>query len=369
MRALAKRKSVVVLLALLAVGIVAWALMRPEPTPPPRKSGESMSAIVYHEYGTADVLRLEQVDKLLPEDHQVLLEVRAAAANPLDWHYMRGTPYLMRIESGFRAPSDPHLGADVAGVVVAVGRDVTHFKPGDEVYGVGGGTFADYVRSSEKRVALKPANLTFEQAAAVPVAGMTALQALRDEGQLEAGQKVLINGASGGVGTFAVQIAKVLGAEVTGVCSTRNVAMVRALGADHVVDYKTTDYTQSAERYDLIVDNVGNRGLLENRRVLQPNGRYVLIGGGGPDEGRWIGPMAKPVKALLLSPFVSQQFGMMLASVNRADLDFMRQLIEQGKVTPVIDRAYSLAEVPEAIRYLETGRARGKVVIRVAGTG
>jgi NADPH:quinone reductase-like Zn-dependent oxidoreductase len=166
-----------------------------------------------------------------------------------------------------------------------------------------------------------------------------------------------------------VQIAKVLGAEVTGVCSTRNVAMVRALGADHVVDYKTTDYTQSAERYDLIVDNVGNRGLLENRRVLQPNGRYVLIGGGGPDEGRWIGPMAKPVKALLLSPFVSQQFGMMLASVNRADLDFMRQLIEQGKVTPVIDRAYSLAEVPEAIRYLETGRARGKVVIRVAGTG
>jgi NADPH:quinone reductase-like Zn-dependent oxidoreductase len=328
-----------------------------------------MQAIVYHEYGTADVLRLEKVEKLLPEDHQVLIKVQAAAANPLDWHYMRGTPYLMRLESGLRRPKDIGVGVDVAGRVEAVGRNVTQFKPGDEVFGTGGGSFAEYVRASESKIVLKPANITFEQAAAVPVAALTALQGLRDKGRLQPGQKVLINGASGGVGTFAVQIAKSMGAEVTGVCSTRNVDMVQRLGADHVIDYTTEDFTEGAERYDLILDNVGNHSLLAFRRVLKPTGIYVQIGGGGPDDGKWIGPMARPVKALLMSPFVSQELGMLLASINKDDLTVMKELMEAGKVTPVIDRSYALRDVPEAIRYLEQGHARGKVIITLDQEG
>jgi NADPH:quinone reductase-like Zn-dependent oxidoreductase len=325
-----------------------------------------MKAIVYCDYGTAEVLRLEDIEKPNPEDDQVLVRVRAAAVNPLDWHYMRGTPYIMRIESGLRKPKDTRFGVDYAGTVEAIGRNVTQFKPGDDVFGARSGALAEYVAvRAERAVVMKPANLTFEQAASIPVAAITALQGLRDKGKVQPGQKVLINGASGGVGTFAVQIAKSFGAHVTGVCSTRNVEMVRSLGADQVIDYTTEDYTRSAQRYDVILDNVGNRSLSENRRILKPEGRFVLIGGGGPDNGRWIGPMAKPVKAIMLSWFVPQDMGMLLADVNKEDLTILGDLMQAGKVTPVIDRRYSLSEVPAAIRYLEEGHARGKVVINL----
>ena len=365
-RPLLRRKSTLVVLALLSVAFLGFALSGSEPPPPPRGSGKFMQAVVYRQYGPPDVLRLERTEQWLPEDHQVLIKVRAASANPLDWHYMRGTPYLMRMDTGWRAPKSPRLGADVAGVVVEVGKDVTRFKPGDEVFGTGGGTFAEYVRSSESKVVRKPAELTFEQAAAIPVAALTALQGLRDKGHLHAGQKVLINGASGGVGTFAVQIAKALGAEVTGVCSTRNLELVRSLGADHVVDYTSEDVTQGAERYDVILDNVGTRPLLDFRRVMKPDGIFVIVGGGGPNDGKLIGPMARPLQGLLLAPFVSQQFVMLLADINDKDLQFISDLIVARKLTPVIDRTYTLSEVPAAIRYLEEGHARGKVIITVA---
>jgi NADPH:quinone reductase-like Zn-dependent oxidoreductase len=245
-----------------------------------------------------------------------------------------------------------------------VGRNVTRFKPGDQVFGGRSGALAQYVVAKQDRaVALKPANVSFEQAGAVAIAATTALQGLRDAGRLEAGDKVLINGASGGVGTFAVQIAKSMGAEVTAVCSTRNVELVRALGADHVVDYTRDDYTSVDGRYDVILDNVGNRSLAENRRVLEPDGRYVLIGGGGPEAGKWIGPMVKPLQALATSPFVSQDMGMFLATLAREDMQQLAELMSSGAVTPVIDRRYALAEAAEAIRYLELGRARGKVIV------
>ena len=260
------------------------------------------------------------------------------------------------------------MGVDFAGTVESIGRNVTRFKPGDEVFGGRSGAFGEYVTvRAERAVTLKPPGLSFEQAASVPIAAITALQALRDQGQLKPGQKVLINGASGGVGTFAVQIAKSMGAHVTGVSSTRNVDMVRSLGADAVVDYTKDDYTQGEQRYDLILDNVGNRELSENRRVLKPEGRYVLIGGGGPDAGNWIGPMAKPLQAMVYSWFVSQDMGMLLADLNAKDLGVLADLMKAGQVTPVIDRRYSLPQVPEAIRYLETGRARGKVIITIDG--
>ena len=363
-RTLLKKRSTRIVLLVLAVVFATFWFARPASTPL-RGSGELMKAIVYHDYGSADVLRLGEIEKNLPNDNQVLVKVRAAAANPLDWHYMRGTPYIVRMDSGLFKPKVGRLGVDMAGVVEAVGRNVTRFKPGDEVFGTGGGAFAEYVLASESKVVLKPANLTFEQAAAVPVAALTALQGLRDKGRIQPGQKVLINGASGGVGTFAVQIARSFGADVTGVCSTRNVDMVRALGADHVIDYTREDFTLGAQRYDLILDNVGNHSLLAFRRVMNPKANYVLIGGGGPDDGRWIGPMAGPVKALMLSPFVSQEFGMLLASINQADLAILTELMEAKKVTPVIDRTYTLSEVPAAIRYLEEGHARGKVVVTV----
>ena len=326
--------------------------------------GNPMKAIVYCDYGTADVLRLEDIEKPTPADDEILVRIRAAAVNPLDWHTMRGTPYIMRIGSGLRKPKVTRLGVDYSGTVEAVGRNVTQFKPGDDVFGGRTGALAEYVSArADRAVVLKPDNLTFEQAASVPIAAITALQGLRDKGKIQPGQKVLINGASGGVGTFAVQIAKTFGADVTGVCSTRNVEMVRSLGADQVIDYTREDYTRSDQRYDVILDNVGNRALLDNRRILNPDGKYVLIGGGGPDDGRWIGPFVKPIAALVLSPFVSQDMGMMLADLNKNDLTFLGDLMQEGKVTPVIDRRYRLSEAPEAIRYLEEGRARGKVVI------
>jgi NADPH:quinone reductase-like Zn-dependent oxidoreductase len=325
---------------------------------------QSMKAIVYHEYGTADVLHLEQTPKPVPNDNQVLIKVRAASVNPLDWHYMRGTPYIMRMAgTGMRKPKDPRMGADVAGVVEAVGKTVTDFKPGDEVFGTSGGAFAEYAVAS--RVARKPANVSFEQAAAVPIAGITALQGLRDRGKIRAGQKVLINGASGGVGTFAVQIAKSYGAEVTGVCSTRNIELVRSLGADHVIDYSKEDFTAGTQRYDLVFDTVGNRSLSDVRRVMVSKGIYVGIGGGGPENGGVLGPMWSPVKMFFYSPFVSQQFGTFMADIAKQDLAVLAHLMETGKLTSVIDRTFPLSETPAAIRYLEAGHARGKVIVSV----
>jgi NADPH:quinone reductase-like Zn-dependent oxidoreductase len=268
---------------------------------------------------------------------------------------------------GLRKPKDPRLGVDMAGQVEAVGKNVTQFKPGDEVFGGRDGAFAEYVCArADRAVVLKPANITFEQAASVPIAAITALQGLRDKGKIQAGQKVLINGASGGVGTFAVQIAKSFGAEVTGVCSTRNLDLVRSLGADHVIDYTKEDFTKGEQRYDLILDNVGTQPLSGFRHALKPKGICVMIGGGGPNDGGLIGPMARPVKALLLSPFISQTMSMMMAELNKKDLTMLGDLMQSGKVTPVIDRTYPLSQIAEALRYLEQGHARGKVIITVA---
>ena len=322
----------------------------------------AMKAIVYDNYGSPDVLRCEDIEKPTAGANEVLVNVRAASVNPLDWHFMRGSPYGLRMMAGLRKPKVRRLGADVAGHVEAIGRNVTQFNPGDEVFGTCRGAFAEYACASEQAVAAKPGNLTFEQAASVPVAAITALQALRDKGRIQPGQKVLINGAAGGVGTFAVQIARSFGADVTGVCSTKNVDMVRSIGADHVCDYIKEDFTKSGKQYDLIVDCVGNHSLPAYRRVLTPRGTYVVVGG---PPGRWIGPLALVIKTQLLSPFVSQKLATIMANLRQADLASMRQLIEAGKVTPVIDRRYGLTEVPEAIRYLEEGHARGKVVITV----
>jgi NADPH:quinone reductase-like Zn-dependent oxidoreductase len=349
-------------LALLALLIAWWRSSNTCSDRGAAPQGNLMKAIVYCDYGSPDVLRLENIEKPAPADDQILVRVRAASVNPLDWHYIRGTPYVMRMEAGLRKPKVIRLGVDFAGTVEAVGRSVKQFRPGDDVFGARTGAFAEYVSVREDRAVLKPANLTFEQAASVPVAAVTALQGLRDKGRVQPGQKVLINGASGGVGTFAVQIAKSFGAEVTGVCSTRNVAMVRSIGADHVIDYTKEDFTEGAQRYDLILDNVGNRSLLENRRVLKPKGKYIMVGG---PSGRWIDPLPRALDAFLLSRFVSQDMTMFLAELNKEDLTILRDLMQAGKVTPVIDRRYPLSEVPEAIRYLEAGHARGKVVVTV----
>ena len=331
------------------------------PAPAVADGSELMKAIVYRCYGSADVLGFEDVEKPTPADDEVLVKVVAASVNPLDWHYMRGSPYLMRLGIGLGAPNDTSLGVDFAGTVEAVGRNVKRFKPGDEVFGGTSGAFAEYVTVREDRaLALKPANMTFEQSASVPIAGITALQALRDKGKIAPGKKVLINGASGGVGTFAVQIAKSFGAEVTGVCSTRNVEMVRSIGADHVIDYTQEDYTRSGQRYDLIIDNVGNHSLSANRRVLTSDGIFVMVGG---PKGNWLRPLMNPIKALVFSPFVGQEFVMILAKLRKDDLAILGDLMQAGKVTPVIDRRYRLSEVPAAIRYSEEGHARGKIVI------
>jgi NADPH:quinone reductase-like Zn-dependent oxidoreductase len=267
---------------------------------------------------------------------------------------------------GLRKPKDTRLGVDFSGTVEAVGKNVTQFKPGDDVFGGRGGAFAEYVcRRAEGAVALKPASITFEQAASVNIAGITALQGLRDKGKVQPGQKVLINGASGGVGTFAVQIAKSFGADVTGVCSTRNVDLVRSLGADHVIDYTKEDFAKGEQRYDVILDNVPNHSLSECRRILNPNGKYVLIGGGGPNDSGWVGPFGRVIKTMLLSPFMSQKMGMMMADANHNDLTILADMMQSGKLKPVIDRTYKLAEVPAAIAYLEEGHARGKVIITV----
>ena len=325
-----------------------------------------MKAIVYCDYGLPN-LKLQEIEKPTPADDQLLVRVRAASVNPYDWHFVEGTPKIMRLMGvGLRKPKDTRLGVDFAGTVEAVGKNVTQFKPGDDVFGGRGGAFAEYVCPRAYRaVTIKPANITFEQAASVNIAGITALQALRDKGNVQPWQKVLINGASGGVGTFAVQIAKSLGADVTGVCSTKNVDLVRSLGADHVIDYTKEDFAKGEQRYDVILDNVPNHSLSECRRILNPNGKYVMIGGGGPNDSRWIGPFGRVINTMILSPFVSQKMGMMMADPSQKDLAVLAVMMQSGKVKPVIDRTYKLSEVPEAIRYLEQGHARGKVVITV----
>ena len=326
-----------------------------------------MKAIVYCDYGLNN-LTLEQIEKPVPNDDQLLVRVRAASLNPYDWHFVEGTPYVIRAIGGvgLRKPKDTRLGVDFAGTVEAVGKNVTQFKPGDEVFGGRGGAFAEYVCPRATRaVAMKPTNVSFEEAAAVNIAGITALQGVRDKGKVQAGQKVLINGASGGVGTFAVQIAKSLGAEVTGVCSTRNVDLVKSLGADHVIDYTKEDFTKGAERYDVMLDNVGNRSLSECKGVLTPKGKYVLVGGGGASDQGFLGGLGKALWAVVYSKFVNQQMGMMMADANQKDLTILADMMQSGKVKAVIDRTYKLDQVPEAIRYLEQGHARGKVIITV----
>ena len=316
-----------------------------------------MKAIVQNEYGSPDVLKLKEVDKPVVKENDVLVSVHAAALNAGDYFSMRGSPWLVRFTVGFPKPKNYILGWDVAGHVEAVGKNVKRFQPGDEVFAECNGTLAEFACADEDKFAMKPTNLTFEQAAAVPTAAITALQGLRDAGKVQPGQKVLINGASGGVGTFAVQIAKSFGAEVTGVCSTRNVDMVRSISADHVIDYTQDDFTQSGQRYDLILDNVANRSFSDLRHALTPQG--III----PNSGH--GGMGYVIKAFLLSPFMRQQGPMYLASSNNKDLVVLKELIEAGKVTPVIDRTYPLSDTPEAFRYLEESHARGKVVITV----
>lgn len=326
--------------------------------------GDPVKAIVFCEYGSADVLALETIEKPVPGDDEVLVRVHTAAVNPLDWHFMRGTPYLVRLMTGLRVPKFTRLGADFAGTVAAVGRNVSRLQPGDEVFGYEFGAFGEYMTvHQDGPVVEKPAGVSFDQAASSPLVGITALQALRDAGSIEEGEHVLINGASGGIGTFAVQIAKHYGAHVTGVCSTRNLELVRSLGADVVIDYTQESFTEGEQRYDLIVDLVGNHSLSELRQVMEPDGKAVLVG--AVEIGDWIDPLVGPVKALVYSLFVSQEFASFLTRPNQADLEFIGQLMQAGEVTPRIDRRYALAEVPDAIRYVEKGHARGKVLITV----
>ena len=334
-----------------------------------------MKAVVYDTYGSPDVLVLKEIDQPVVGDDQVLVRVCATSLNPADWHFMRGLPYLVRLINGLRKPSKATvLGSDIAGRVEAVGKDVTRVRSGDEVFGrtrsahrpdrrdvVAAGGCAEYACVTEDVLVPKPANLSFEQAAAVPLAALTALQALRDTGRMQPGQRVLINGASGGVGTFAVQIAKSLGADVTGVCSTSNLEMVRSIGADQVIDYSQEDFTKSGQRYDLILD-LGDRSLSSLRRALTPKGALVTIGG---SAGRWINGLGRQNKLHLLSPFVSERLQPFLTRWNQQDLHVLKELIEAGKVTPVIDRTYPLSEAREAMRHLERGHARGKIVITV----
>lgn len=324
-----------------------------------------MKAIIRNQYGSPDVLELAEVEKPVPNDDQILIKVRAASLNAADGHFMRG-PHIMRIATGLRKPKDNRTGIDVSGTVEAVGKNITRFKPGDEVFGAAKGSLAEYATAVEKALSTKPANTSFEQAASVAVAGLTALQGLR-KGNIQSGQKVLVNGASGGVGTFAVQIAKSFGAEVTGVCSTRNLEMIRSIGADYVIDYTAETFTYNSKRYDLILDNVSNHSLSERRGVLTPHGICVIAGGGGsgPHYDRMMAVMGGTLKAVFVSPFISQKFKAFIAQTKSEDLDTLRDLIQTGKVTPVIDRTYPLSEAQAAMRYLEEGHARGKVVVTI----
>jgi NADPH:quinone reductase-like Zn-dependent oxidoreductase len=319
-----------------------------------------MKAIVYTKYGPPDVLQLKEVEKPVPKENEVLVKIRAAAVNPLDWHFMRATPFVMRFISGLLKPRNKILGADIAGQVEAVGKNVKQFQEGEEVYGdIYRHGFAEYVCVNEDKLVLKPSNLSFDAAAAVPVAGLTALQCLRDDGKIQSGQKVLINGASGGVGIFAVQIAKSFGAEVTGVCSTRNLDMVRSIGADKTIDYTQEDFTKHGQLYDLILDNVGNRSISDIKRILGPNGTYLLNGYSPTLMLQLI------LRSTKFKPTGQTMRNSSVEKANQSDLKYLKELLEAGKVKTVIDRCYPLSETAKAIRYLEEGHARGKVVITV----
>jgi NADPH:quinone reductase-like Zn-dependent oxidoreductase len=323
-----------------------------------------LRAIVQDEFGTPDVLELGEIDTPTVGDGELLVQVVAASAHIGDWHYMTGLPYLFRISgAGLRRPKVRVRGTNFAGRVESAGRGVSEFRSGDEIFGTCTGAFADYATARPERVAAKPANLTFEQAAAVPTSGFTALQALRDVANVQHGQTVLIIGAGGAVGSFAVQIAKAFGAHVSGVCSTSKVDLVRDLGADAVIDYTRDDFTKSGDRYDVIVDTAGNRPASQLRRVLTPNGTLVIVGGEG--GGRWLGALPRTLRALMLSPFVSQKLRAFVTKEKREDLVVLKSLIEAGQVIPVIGKTFALGEVPEAVRYLEAGHARGKVVITI----
>ena len=324
----------------------------------------TMKAIVQDEYGSPDVLRVGEIDKPEVGDGEVLIRVHAAGVDPGVWHLMAGLPYFIRLMGyGLRAPKTRVPGNDFSGFVEAVGKEVTQFQSGDEVFGVSKGCFAEYTCAREDKIVPKPANLTFKQAAAVPTSALTALQALRDKGEVAAGQRVLIIGASGGVGSFAVQLAKVFGAEVTGVCSTTKVDLVRSLGADAVIDYTREDFADGQRTYDVILDTAGNRSLAHLRRALTRKGTLVIVG--GEEGGRWLAGADRQLRAALLSPFVSQSLRPFMAVGRQEDLVFLKELIESGEVTPVIDRTYPLDEAPEAIRYLAEGHARGKIVLTV----
>lgn len=330
--------------------------------PPPVATGETMRAVMQRCYGAPAVLAVERIAKPAPMAGEVLIKVHAASLNPYEWHMTTGKPYLIRLFRGLGAPDRHRMGSDFAGTVESVGAKVTRFKPGDEVFGGAGGALAEYVIAKEDGdVVQKPAKLTFEQAAAIPLAAVTALQALRDHGGIAAGQKVLINGASGGVGTYAVQLAKSFGAEVTGVCSTRNVELVRSLGADRVIDYTQENFTNGSERYDLIFDTAGNHGLLALRGVLKPRG--TLVGIGGSKKGQWIGPLVGMAKRKLLDKFVEEKLEGFIASVTPADLEFLGELARAGKLRSAIDRRYSLEETGAALEYISSRRARGKVIV------
>jgi len=334
---------------------------------PTRRHPQAMQAIIQDQYGSADVLELREIDKPAIGADDVLLRVHAAGVHIGDWHMMMGQPYLMRVMGfGFRAPKARVRGMDVAGTVEAVGQNVTRFQVGDDVFGICAGAFAEYACARADQLAPKPANLSFEQAAAIPTSACTALQALRAAGEITPGQKLLIVGASGGIGLFAVQIAKSFGAEVTGVCRTSKMDTVRAVGADHVIDYTTEDFTRGEQRYDVILDMGGTRSLSQLRRALAVRGTLVLVGGEGGD--RFVGgALVRSLRALVISPFVSQKLRMIIALANSADLLTLTGLVESGKLTPVVDRTYALGQVPEAMRYLTDGHARGKLIVTVRG--
>ena len=326
--------------------------------------GDVMRAIVQDSYGAVDVLRLAEIDTPEIAENEVLVQVRAAGMDRGTWHWLTGRPYLMRIMGfGFRRPKNPVLGLDVAGTVVAVGSDVTRFRAGDEVFGISRGSYAEYAAAREDKLTHKPASLSFEQAAVVPISGGTAIQGLRDAGHIEAGQKVLIIGASGGVGTYAVQLAKTLGAEVTGVSSTAKLDLVRSIGADHVIDYTREDFADGARRYDLILDIGGNSRLSRLRRALAPKGTLVIVG--GEQGGNWTGGFGRQLRAVALSPFVSQRLTMLASKEHHSHVEEVGRFIEAGQVTPIVDRTYPLAEVPDAMRHLEAGHARGKIAITI----
>jgi len=350
----------------LGITVAAIALLlsheAPCPAPPPdSESGDAMQAWVYRCYGNTEVLSLERRDRPVPAADELLVRVAAAGVNPYDWHHMTGSPYLMRLMIGLGRPDDIRLGADFSGTVVAVGAEVTRFSPGDEVFGGASGSFAEYLTVAEDgAVAAKPENVSFEQAAAAGIAAFTAIQALRDDGAVEAGEAVLINGASGGVGTFAVQIAHAMGAEVTGVSSAAKMDLVRSIGADHVIDYRQQDYTESERRYDVIIDLVGNRSVRANTRVLERDGRLVIVGG---PKGNWFAPLKPMVDAALMTPFVDQQVGTMLAYMTRDDAVRLAELMRDGVLTPVVERSFTLGQLPAAIDYWKSGKATGKVAI------